>query len=160
MNFLDAVSRLADRASLADAQLVIRRERPGRGEAVQWVSAEAGIAMRTARRWLSDDAPAARVGTIVGLALTLARLALIGQVMSHFSGVDVGTVEVEYDGEPQGTRNIGHREIDLAPIADALMSGAVEFAEEAMSRAVLEAYEPGLEDVLDISDYCDGITFY
>nr|WP_012476924.1 hypothetical protein [Streptomyces sp. 44030]ABC67356.1 putative DNA-binding protein [Streptomyces sp. 44030] len=151
MNFSDIVTDLAQRAKIEDAQRAIRVAH-GTG-ASRWVAEEAGISARTARRWLGSSPPAARAAVISALA---ARLIVAAQVMRRSTGtVNVGTVSVSYDEDDQGSRYIGEVEIDLDPIAGALEEQEEGYAGELFSTAVMEAYQPGLSDVLDIDAYTD-----
>ncbi|WP_199443450.1 hypothetical protein [Umezawaea beigongshangensis] len=157
MTFAEIVRTLARRAGVPDAQAAIRAVH-GAG-ATRWVAEQAGIAARTARRWMSVTPPAARRQAVVDLALRWLPNHVAAGVLRGAGGtVEVGTVRVAYDGADQGLRTVGEVDVDLVPVADALESGDVEHAEQALSDTVMEGYEPGLSDTLQVTDYVDGLT--
>jgi hypothetical protein len=157
VTFAEIVRTLARRAGVPEAQAAIRAVH-GTG-ATRWVAEQAGIAARTARRWMSVTPPPARRQAVVDLALRWLPNHVAARVLRGAGDtVAVGTVRVAYDGADQGLRSVGEVDVDLAPVADALESGDVEHAEQALSDTVMEGYEPGLSDTLQVVDYVDGLT--
>lgn len=152
------------RISVREAQSILRQHL-GAG-ASRWVADEAGIAPRTARRWLSSSAPRARHGAIIELALTL--VGTLGAAAARLRGlaatggsIDVGLVQVAYDTRDEGSRHIGSVVVDewmaddLLAAADALDRGDLAAAADAFSDAVMAGYSHGLEDTLTVSEWGD-----
>lgn len=165
MQFRQAAEQLALHAGVGWAQQAIRAAH-GR-HAARWLADQAGIAPRTARRWLSNKSPrgraedirqAAREGGLHGIAAVLFGAA---------NAADLGfAVEVNYFGQPQGTRGIGYVEFrrsyeqrQIVQCAEDLARADWAGAADAFGNAVLSAYG-GLQDTLTITDYPYGITLY
>jgi len=162
MDFPTVVRNIARTAGVAHAQNAIRAAQ-GK-DAAKWLADHEGISRRTARRWMSAKAPASRGSNIITAAGVLAgATGLAAQVLRTATGIDVGTVEVEYDGESQGTRSVGYNDVSddmlgyLDTAARDLENHDLESAADAFSSAVMHGYEPGLEDTLYVSDYTSGI---
>lgn len=161
MNFSQVVTHTANRARVHHVQAAIRQQH-GTGS-TRWIAAETGVSQRTARRWMSTAAPVSRIPVIMELAT---REAIAAQRFRGATAIDVGAVAVEYDGEDQGDRNIGHLDVDdhtaayLEQAAAALEEGDLAAAADAFSSAVIGGYSPGLEDTLSVSDYTSGVEIY
>lgn len=163
-----------------DAAQELIRDSHGR-HASRWLAEAADIAPRTARRWLGPTPPRARHDTITALALTTlpqhrrptlaadltptdVRTAIADLLIPHdlraadvlrgaTGRVDVGKIEVLYDGLPEGYRNIGVVHIDFSQVITALTNHDLATAAGALSDAILDAYGPDLSEVLDIDDF-------
>jgi len=161
MNFREIVDHVARNVDVTIAQAVIRAEH-GTG-AARWLAAEAGIAPRTARRWMSTSPPRSRVSAIVGHA---AANMVTAHVFRIATAIDVGVITVEYDGEDQGDRTVGTIQVDtevagyLGQSASALEAHQYDVAASDFSNAVVNGYEPGLEDALEVVDYDDIIAIH
>lgn len=162
MRFGEVVQSIATTARAQYAQEAIRAVY-GR-HASRWLAEQAGISPRTARRWLSGSYPRGRASRIVEAARDAAGpRGVAAQRLARASAIDVGTVEVEYDGISQGWRDIGVVNIGkdgfgyVATCCADLQEGNTEAAAEAFSNAVISGYEIGLEDTLSVSDYSDGV---
>lgn len=163
MEFADVVAALAQTATVDEAQEVIR-EHIGRG-ASRWLADTAGIAPRTARRWLSSDYPRMRSRNIVAAASALGMGPLAAPRIARAKQISVGKVRVYYKGtgRDEKTRTIGTVRVRqrsatyLSLASKDLTAGKVELAADAFSDAVICGYESGLEDTLGISDYPDGV---
>jgi hypothetical protein len=159
-SFRQFVQRAAVGAGVAHAQSALRAVH-GRG-AARWLAGHAGISPRTARRWISGAYPRGRAAEIREAALAAGTFATAAARFCGITHISVGTIEVFYDGEGQGTRGIGELDVDaemagyLTRSATDLENGDLEGAEEAFSNAIINGYESGLEDVLYIEDW-DGI---
>lgn len=168
--------------SVDEAQALAHELFPGRGEATAWLVDTVGISDRSARRWLQTgecppgretrlitaveneanrrirdanaEAAAAHAAAVAAVAaagkgpLARSRLAASGA-----SGVSVGVVEVEYSGADDDTRTVNEVDIEWDGVYAALDDDNAKASEEAFSWAVMDAYEPGLGDVLQIADY-------
>lgn len=152
------------RITVREAQTILRQQL-GNG-ASRWVADEAGIAARTARRWLSSSAPRARHSAIVELALTLvgtqgAAAARLRGLAASGGTISVGTVAVAYEDRDEGSRHIGSVMVDewmtddLQAAADALDRGDLAAAADAFSDAVVAGYSHGLEDTLTVAEWGD-----
>jgi hypothetical protein len=160
VNFRDIVDHVARSADVTIAQTAIRAQHGT--HAARWLADEAGISPRTARRWMSSAPPASRVPNIVNHA---ARNMVAAHIFRVATSIDVGVITVEYDQEDQGTRGpIGTVRVDtevagyLGAAASALEAQQYDAAAEDFSNAVVNGYEPGLEDALEIVDYDDVIS--
>jgi hypothetical protein len=165
---------------VSQAQAIIRAVHSRHASA--WLADEADISRRTARRWLSSQAPRSRGPAIIaaaraviasnGAAAIRAVLtpdgfvaAIIRALIAAGGSITVGRVEVAYDGQDEGDRMIGSVDVDewmagdLAAAADALDAGDLQGAADAFSDAIIGGYDHGLEDTLSITDYPDGISF-
>ncbi len=150
------------RITVREAQTILRQQL-GNG-ASRWVADEAGIAPRTARRWLSSSAPRARHSTIIELALTLvgtqgAAAARLRGLAASGGTISVGTVAVAYGNRDEGSRHIGSVPVDewmadeVLAAADALDRGDLAGAADAFSNAVMAGYSHGLEDTLTVAEW-------
>ncbi|MGW7537814.1 hypothetical protein [Amycolatopsis sp. NPDC054798] len=170
MTFEDLIPHIAAAARPEHAQAVIRALH-GR-HASRWLATHAGLAPRTARRWLSTRYPGGRKREITAAAVAAAVEAFGGDAGARYlaaqrlrtaQSIDVGSVEVDYDDEPQGRRTIGHRNVDaissryLASAAGYLEAGLLDEAAYKVSDAVVNLYEHGLENTLQIAEYSQGI---
>lgn len=159
-SFRQFVQRAAIGASVAHAQAALRTVH-GRA-AARWLAGHTGISPRTARRWLSGAYPRGRAAEIREAALAAGTFATAAARLRGITHIAVGTVEVFYDGEGQGTRTIGELDVTdemagyLNRSATDLENGDLEGAEEAFSNAIINGYDPGLEETLYIEDF-DGI---
>lgn len=152
------------RISVREAQSILRQQL-GAG-ASRWVADEAGIAPRTARRWLSSSAPRARHGAIIELALNVvgtqgAAAARLRGLAATGGRITVGTVPVAYGDRDEGDRAIGTVVVDqwmvddLLAAANALDLGDLAAAAEAFSDVVMAGYSHGLEDTLTVAEWGD-----
>lgn len=155
--FAPFVQRTAAGIQPAHAQAALRAVH-GRG-ASRWLADHAGISPRTARRWMSPGYPRGRAAAIVEAALAANTAAAAGARIRGATHILIdGPVEVYYDGEPQGQRNIGDLQVTpamaayLDRCATDLASGKLEAAAEAFSNAVLNGYEAGLEATLAVEE--------
>lgn len=157
-NFRQVVNQIASRALVTHGQAAIRAAH-GKG-ATRWVADMAGVSPRTARRWMSANPPASR---IVALLALLSPTDLAAQQIRGASAIDVGAVAVSYDDTDEGSRSIGHLDVDeamareLDAAAEALENGDLLSAEDAFSNAVMMGYADGLQDTLTVADYADGV---
>uniref|UniRef100_UPI003F495EF7 hypothetical protein n=1 Tax=Saccharothrix espanaensis TaxID=103731 RepID=UPI003F495EF7 len=192
-------------ASVEHAQRIIRdRHDHHRGDASRWVAGQAGLSLRTARRWLSPDVPAGRIAQVIDLARQIADqvaaefeaaaeheraefiateaqqlaeldqevaeaaaeaeaaahaqgAALAAPVIAGYTGVSVGSVSVEYDGDDDGVRHLdADYDLDFEAIASTLSDHGLDAAEQQFDSAVLDAYDIGGNDlgtVLDVADF-------
>lgn len=158
MNFDGVLTSIASRARVHHAQAAIRQQH-GTGSA-RWVAATEGLSERSGRRWMSATPPPRRTTAIIEL---VTREALVAQRLRRTTGIDAGTVTVEYDGRDEGTRYIGYLDVNdymagyLEQAAEALEEGDLDAAEDAFSNAVIGGYSPGLEDTLKVTEYVDGV---
>jgi hypothetical protein len=152
------------RLTVSEAQSILRQQL-GNG-ASRWVADEAGIAPRTARRWLSGSAPRARHSAIVDLALAVvgtqgAAAARLRGLATNGGTINVGTVAVAYEDRDEGARHIGSVNVDewmaeeLMAAADALDREDLAAAADAFSSAVIAGYSHGLEDTLTVAEWGD-----
>ncbi|MFD9966159.1 hypothetical protein [Amycolatopsis sp. NPDC058986] len=158
MLFSEVVRDLGRHAQVHHAQAAIRAVHGA--SAARWLADYEGISRRTARRWLSASYPRARAHNIIRAASDASGLSgLAAQRLRRATRLDVGTVDVEYDGDPQKTRTPGPLDVTptmanyLTTAANALDRRDLETAGDAFSRAVMHGYEPGLEDTLYIAGY-------
>ncbi len=61
-------------------------------------------------------------------------------------------VSVVYGDKRQGKRNVLNVAFDLSPSVAALQTGATDEADDLLGYAILEAYNPDLGDVPEITD--------
>ena len=160
MHFGDVVRAVARSARVHHAQAAIRAVH-GRA-ASRWLAQQVGVARRTAQRWMSRKAPKSRSGAIIQAAIDAGGTpGIAAQRLAYAQAVNVGTVEVTYDGEPQGRRHIGTVEFIgdsanyIGQAINDLLAGDLDAAGESVSCAVISGYSPGLEGTLQISDYGD-----
>lgn len=159
-----AVVSSLGRITVREAQSILRQQL-GNG-ASRWVADEAGIAPRTARRWLSSSAPRSRHSSIIELALSLvgqqgAAAARLRGLAATGGTISVGTVPVAYGSRGEGSRHIGAVMVDewmaddLLATATALDRGDLAAAADAFSDAVIAGYSHGLEDTLAVAEWGD-----
>ena len=176
---------ITDHITTSEAQAAIR-DTHGRG-ASKWLAANAGIAQRTARRWLGSSPPAARRDQITALgarnatpatrraaaarADTSTRTAVADRILPSSrraaatlrgtqGRVSPGRTSVSYDGEPEGDRNIWTVDIDIQPVIDNLEADNSDAAADAFQDEILEAYGAGLSENLEISDFDPSLEIY
>lgn len=158
MDFPEVVTSIASRARIHHAQAAIRQQQGI--HATRWIADTEGVSQRTGRRWMSDTPPPSRIPNIIQL-VTAEQLA--AQRLRGATGIDFGTVLVEYDGRDEGSRYIGYLDINdymrgyLEQAIEALEEGDLDLAADAFSNAAIGGYSPGLEDTLKVTEYLDGV---
>ncbi|HEY3482240.1 MAG TPA: hypothetical protein VGL02_25375 [Streptomyces sp.] len=155
--FASVVQHIAEGARVGHAQAAIRTVH-GK-HASRWLAEQAGISPRTARRWLSSASPTSRARAILDAAAAAGgATGLAAQRLRTAETIDVGTVVVSYDGEPEGSRRIGEIAVEgdvanyLSTAARDLEAHNLEGAGEAFSNAIMSGYDPGLEDTLQVEE--------
>jgi hypothetical protein len=131
-----------------DSLAAIRRQH-GRGTS-RWIAEHVGISQRQAQRWLAGQVQHSEYEDQVE---DLADPGwLVADALASAGALDVGRVEVFYDGKSQGTRNVGTLVVDeemhgLLTQAGALYAeGMDEQAEAIISDAILGGYTRARDD--------------
>ncbi|GGM84950.1 hypothetical protein GCM10012275_64640 [Longimycelium tulufanense] len=139
----DAIRRVTKARDWKDSVKAIRGTHGKR--ATRWLAEQAGVSRETARRWLkgTQSPRSTRVDMVTGLA---PNAWLDAEALADAQALACGHVDVEYNGKPAGTRNIGTLHVDtelrreLDGVVDLLRRGDQAGAEEALSAAILGAY--------------------
>jgi hypothetical protein len=154
----EELERLGQAGELGDV-LDGFRERYGR-HASREAAREFGVSQRTVQRAMRGDTHAPKfTGT------DQYRNATAANRIRSASSVSAGRVSVVYDGRDEGDRTLPDLDMTgdfrdaLEHMADLVEQGEYEAAEEALSEALLNGYEDGLGENLDITDFIDGLRF-
>lgn len=158
---LDSLTRYTTARSAQDAIRAVH----GRGS-TSWLSDTAGIAPRTARRWMSPAYPRGRTTEIIQAAMSLGVAHVVAEILRYATAIDAGRVEVYYKatGRAEGTRGVGTITVGarnggyLAQCVRDLHNNVLDGATEAFSDTIICGYEDGLEETLGISEYLDGVN--
>ena len=144
MNFRDAIRGKLGMARNVGESIQSFRDAHG-GRASRALADRFGVHIRTAQKWLKgDQAPGAGRREQVRQGAEHGRLA--ADALRGAQAINVGDVEVEYDGKPQGKRKVGTVHVDaqlrgaLDQVADLIEMGSLDEAEQVYSDAILGAY--------------------
>jgi hypothetical protein len=154
----EELERLGQAGELGDV-LDGFRERYGR-HASREAAREFGVSQRTIQRAMRGDTRAPKFADTDQY-----RNATAAARIRSADSVSGGRVSVEYDGRDEGERTLpdfdmtGDFRTALEHVADLVEQGEYELAEEELSKAMLNEYEDGLGENLDITDFIDGLRF-
>ena len=146
MNFRDLIRDKIGAARDFSESLNSIREAHGRN-ASRTIADRFGVHIRTAQKWLKgDQAPDAHSGRREQVRRGAESNHIAADAVRAAQAIDVGDIEVEYDGKPQGKRKVGTIHVDpdlrvrLDHVADLIQIGSLDEAEQEYSDAILGAY--------------------